>query len=176
MIIPLKNGAGILQAGAVSCQCCPGPQELDDFVIRYNTFIVRDPFSGLPIYYKAKTKTLFLGQASGPGCATPNLGSYVKWREADPPNIHQQFVNVRLEAARAAGLWTSSVNIDLFLNVPPEAADLVAEYAGISVINPAGYSILLGLTDCRFSATCADRKIGTIIVDANRNYQYVSAL
>lgn len=109
MVFPLQGGQLILIGGLVSCHCC-GLVETYELAIKYG-------WEGTGME-DLDTKTVFLGEQVGWSCG--GSGTYVQWLAGgsgtqDDTSLNGfERVDVRVDAAKNAGLWTSSVNIEIF--------------------------------------------------------------
>ena len=91
-----ENNNIILKGDKVSCSCC------------YEMRIIYD--WGGTDQYDLDTNTSAFGANVGYACGSGNI--YVDWISGDNTGINSfESVDVRVNLARAAGLWTSSYNI-----------------------------------------------------------------
>lgn len=108
-IIKTLSGKVVTRGGLPSCTCCNVPTELE---IKYD-------WGGTGMY-DLDTKTTAFGESVGWSCG--DSGLYVRWLEGGTPCSSPgvcddqsqngfERVNVRVDAARTAGLWTTSYNI-----------------------------------------------------------------
>lgn len=166
MTFPLDTaGRLLLVGGLVSCQCCAPAGEAFELAVKYG-------WEGTGMA-DLDTKTNFLGESVGWECG--DSGTYVQWllggsgAQDDTTVDGFERVNVRVDAARSAMLWTSSVNIELFagwyspsLGTGPALVTVV--YNGVTrtkTITPGTQS------------TCAATAVGTVTVYANGTFTLV---
>lgn len=164
MIFPLQGGQLILVGGLVSCQCC-GVFEGYQLAIKYG-------WEGTGMA-DLDTATEFLTETVGWSCG--GSGTYVQWlaggdgSQDDTSVDGYERVDVRVDAARTAGLWTSSVNIELFAGwYIPQAGSgpalVTVTYNGVTdtkVISPGSQSL------------CAATAVGTITVYSDGTFLLV---
>lgn len=105
------------------------------------------------------TKTAFLGAEVGWSCGSGS--AYLHWTTSDNTGVDgEEHVDVEVDTARAAGLWTSSVAIGLFAGWYTPAggsgpALVRATYKGVTkvkTISPGSQS------------SCASTSVGTVTV------------
>jgi hypothetical protein len=118
--IKLQDGKVITKEGKVSCSCCTDFQ----LTIKYD-------WSGTGMR-DLDTQTTAFGESVGFACG--NSGTYVQWIGGDNTGLNGfEQVDVLVDTARSAGLWTSSYNIQCFAGwyEPAEGsgpANLIVEY------------------------------------------------
>jgi len=118
--IKLQNGKVITKDGKVSCECCTDFQ----LTIKYD-------WSGTGMS-DLDTQTTAFGESVGYACG--NSGTYVQWIGGDNTGLNGfEQVDVLVDTARSAGLWTSSYNIQCFAGWFAPAggsgpANLIVEY------------------------------------------------
>lgn len=164
MVFPLQGGQLILVGGLVSCQCCAALENYQ-LAIRYG-------WEGTGMA-DLDTKTVFLSEQVGWTCG--GSGTYVQWLAGgdgfqDDTSVNGfERVDVRVDTARLANLWTSSVNIELYAGWYTPAsgsgpAVVTVTYNGTTqtkVITPGNQSV------------CAATSVGTITVYANGTFVLV---
>ncbi len=105
MIIPLINGSGLMTAKKVRCRC--------GFCFNLPLRITYD-WAGTGMT-DLDTKTTFLGQKVGAACGPTAFTEHLTLLAGDDNGLDgRERIEVRVEAAWLAKLWTSSVNIGLF--------------------------------------------------------------
>ncbi len=99
--IALQDGKVVFKEGKASCSCCEAYQ----LTIKYD-------WSGTEMY-DLDTKTTAFGESVGYDCG--ESGAYVQWIGGDNTGLNGfEQVDVLVDTARSAGLWTSSYNIQCF--------------------------------------------------------------
>lgn len=162
--IPLKNGNVLLSAGLVTCLCC-GTGEAFELAIRYG-------WEGTGMA-DLDTRTEFVGEVVGWSCG--DSGTYLAWLiggdgDQDDTGLNGfERIDARVDLARTNGLWTSSVNIELYAGwyIPAGGsgpATVTVTYNGVTdskTINPGNQSV------------CASTPVGTITVYSNGTFDLV---
>jgi hypothetical protein len=169
MIFPLNAGRLLLAGGLVSCQCCPPAEETFELAIKYG-------WEGTG-QVDLDTKTVFLSEQVGWSCGFG--GTYLAWLEGGSPCVEGscddttlngfERVDVRVDLARTAALWTSSVNIELF----------AGWYSPAGGTGPATVTVTYnGVTDSKTitpgtQSGCAATAVATITVYADGTFDLV---
>ena len=163
-MIKTSSGKVLLKSGKVSCSCC-GLIAAFQVAITYS-WIGTNQFD-------LDTKTTFLSEVVGWSCG--DTGTYVAWlpggdgSQDDTTQNGFERVDIRVDSAKAAALWTSSVNIGLYAGwfIPAGGsgqAQVTVEYQGTiktKTISPGSQD------------GCAATPVGTVIVYANGTFDIV---
>lgn len=161
MSVKRNNTSILLRSGKVSCTCCPG------LVLPELSIIYSWADTGMT---DLDTKTAFVGEQVGWSCGSTGL--YTQWLPGstggqDDTSLNGfEHVNILVDSARLAGLWTSSVNVELFAGwyIPRggsgEAVATVQYNGNIQgkAINPGSQS------------GCTNTPVGTIIIYDNGTF------
>jgi hypothetical protein len=153
-----RNGKIVVdsQNRPIECSACPQCQFLE-LTIRYS-------WAGTGMY-DLDTGTTFLDTKVGWSCGDGD--EYIEWVSGDDTSIDgEEEVNVKVDSARADGLWTSSVEIFLYAGWYEPAggsgnATVFVTYNGITdsvTITPGTQS------------DCASSSVGTVTVYDNGTF------
>lgn len=166
MTFPMNNaGLLFLASGLVTCQCCATSGDDYELAVKYG-------WEGTGMA-DLDTKTVFLSETVGWSCG--DSGTYVAWLNGasgsqDDTSVDGfERVDVRVDAARTALLWTSSVNIELYAGWYTPAggsgdALVTVTYGGViatKVISPGSQN------------SCAATPVGTITVYSDGTFELV---
>lgn len=152
-VIKTLSGKVVTRGGLPSCTCCNYATEME---IKYD-------WGGTGMY-DLDTNTTAFGEQVGYNCG--DSGLYVRWLpgSSGPKDDQSQNgferINVRVDAARTAGLWTTSYNIECYAGwySPRHGSgycQLIITYKGVTVTA----TILPGTQN-----GCASTPVATITV------------